>query len=721
MLRKLRECMLYAALFLSACNSDGGNNNVNPSVNAPKINNAPIVKTINLPDATQDQKYSLKIEAEDNDNDKLSYSLTQKHSWLNIDQNGLLTGTPANSDVGTSNLEVKVSDGKEEVKKQFSLNILNVNDHPMVQDIPQLSAVQDQQFQHQIQSTDLDNDILAYQVIKPSWIIVSSAGLLNGTPANNNVGLNDLEIKVTDGKITITKTSKINVANVNDKPVIQTASLNNATQGQLYAFQITALDIDGDKLTFELIKKPDWLNIDKDTGQMTGTPANSNVGLNDLEVKVTDGALSDAKNYTLSVANVNDAPQITSAPITAVAEGGNYSYQVTAQDIDVSDVLSFFLTTNTSQNAINAGLSINSTTGLISWNNVPSGNYNIELLVRDADGAEAKQNFPLIINNTVHNITGKVTDTEGNGLAGIIINMNSTQAAISDFQGNYLINGLPTGNYSLVAGDNFSTVFNYVETINLTDDAAKTILLIKKLAVLTIHNDYKNSMGNPSLLEFLKKMTDTKQSSAFDRWKDSNLPVKIYLNQQDAESSAPGYDKVTYDQNTGNIIGNAPNGVNDYLDFGRRAIKKWNEAIGIDLFQETNTPIGVNGVGIDFEYTSNTVIPNAEGVTVKDVISLTDGFQYLRVQITDNHKIPVYDLSGNIIGYVYKDFSGTILHELGHCLGLLHSQDTIHLMYLDGTGGQTTNGQEIHQDEINIVRIIYQLPFKADMAKYQDQ
>lgn len=804
MLRRLRDWTLYTALLLSACNGDNKDN----TIITPKNNNPPIVKTVNLPDATQDQKYSFKIEAEDKDQDKLSYLISQKPSWLTIDQNGNITGTPTNNDVGTSNLELKISDGKEEVKKQFSIRIVNINDTPTAQDISVLNGTQDQQLQHQIQATDLDNDTLNYQVIQPSWLSIDVTGLLSGTPHNSNVGQNNLEVTISDGSAiitktstinvvnindapivqdipqlnatqdqsfsyqinaadidlgdklsftlikpswlsidqngkitgtpgnndvgnndleiivkdfsnaTITKTSKINVANVNDAPAIQTTSLPNATQGQAFSEQIIAIDIDGDKLIYTKVTGPAWISLDQN-GKITGTPTNNDVGTSNLEIKVSDGTLNNTKQFTINVANVNDPPQITSQAITAATEGSNYSYQVQAADIDAGDVIDYFLTNNT--NAV--GISINRITGLISWSNAPSGNYNIEILAKDISGTEAKQNFTLTIDNTIHNLTGKITDTEGNGLAGIILNINSSQATITDFQGNYSINGLVTGNYSLSVGDNFTTVFNYFETINLTNDAAKNILLIKKLTILTTNNEYKNSLGNPTMLAFLKSMTATKtgQNTTFDRWKNTNLPVKVYLNQSDAESSAPGYDKITYDSNTGDIIDNAPNGINDYLDFARRAIKKWNDLTGINLFQEVTTQIGINGIGIDFEYTSQTVIPNAEGVTVKDVISLTEGFQYLRVQITDNHKIPIYDLDGNILGYVYKDFSGTILHELGHCLGLLHSQDNIYLMYLDGTGGQTSNGQEIHQDELKIIKIMYQLPFKTDMTKYQDQ
>ena len=46
-------------------------------------------------------------------------------------------------------------------------------------------------------------------------------------------------------------------------------------------------------------------------GFITGTPENKDVGDHTVTVKVTDSAESDTKTFTLTVNNVNDAPEFT--------------------------------------------------------------------------------------------------------------------------------------------------------------------------------------------------------------------------------------------------------------------------------------------------------------------------------------------------------------------------------------------------------------------------
>jgi hypothetical protein len=63
--------------------------------------------------------------------------------------------------------------------------------------------------------------------------------------------------------------------------------------GEEYAFTPSATDVDNDPLTFSVNGEPNWLDIDADSGALTGTPQLGDVGTYPgIVVSVSDGSLS---------------------------------------------------------------------------------------------------------------------------------------------------------------------------------------------------------------------------------------------------------------------------------------------------------------------------------------------------------------------------------------------------------------------------------------------
>ncbi len=155
----------------------------------------------------------------------------------------------------------------------------------------------------------------------PSWLSVDSlTGAFSGTPANENVGDSvAVTVIVLDNgspQGSDTLNTAITVLNVNDAPVISTASLDSATQDAAYSFSVIAADQDsGDVLTYGITDGPAWLSVDSLTGDLSGTPTNDDVSDNvTVTIIVTDKGVpqsSDTLNTTITVINVNDPPVIT--------------------------------------------------------------------------------------------------------------------------------------------------------------------------------------------------------------------------------------------------------------------------------------------------------------------------------------------------------------------------------------------------------------------------
>jgi len=153
---------------------------------------------------------------------------------------------------------------------------------------------------------DPDGNTLAFTKLDgPAWLSVAANGALSGTPANADVGLNTVLVRVTDpsGAGSIARL-KIAVANSNDAPAWSSASLSRPaiTRDQPYHAGVSlaadASDVDaasGDTLAFSRISGPAWLSVAAD-GTLSGTPGAADVGANTFTVRVTDaaGAFADA-------------------------------------------------------------------------------------------------------------------------------------------------------------------------------------------------------------------------------------------------------------------------------------------------------------------------------------------------------------------------------------------------------------------------------------------
>lgn len=156
-------------------------------------------------------------------------------------------------------------------------------------------------------------------------------------------------------------------------PVIK----SNATEDTAYNGSILgdAFDEDGDALTFSKISGPAWLTV-AGNGDLSGTPANAEVGINNWTVEVNDGnGGSDQATLQITVINTNDAPFFTSNPIAKPDATENVAYNNTltgdASDDD-GDTLVFsklsgpaWLTV--SSNGLLSGIPADADVGTNSW------------------------------------------------------------------------------------------------------------------------------------------------------------------------------------------------------------------------------------------------------------------------------------------------------------------------------------------------------------------
>jgi len=132
---------------------------------------------------------------------------------------------------------------------------------------------------------------------------------------------------------------------LNQPPIIISEPVITATEDQLYSYQIEASDPNGDTLTYSFIIKPDGMSIDRESGLISWTPANDQVGIHRVVVEISDGKQSVTQDFEVEVFNVNNPPQIFSYFPTniniKINEGSSVKFEIQARDIDLNTILGY--------------------------------------------------------------------------------------------------------------------------------------------------------------------------------------------------------------------------------------------------------------------------------------------------------------------------------------------------------------------------------------------
>jgi Putative Ig domain len=134
----------------------------------------------------------------------------------------------------------------------------------------------------------------------------------------------------------------------NNAPVIGGSPVTTATAGTAWSFQPTASDSDGNALTFSATGLPAWASINAQSGLVSGTPQESDVGTTaGIVVTVSDGqATASLPAFQIAIASgvttppppppppSNTAPVISGSPATTVQATSAYSFTPAASDAE---------------------------------------------------------------------------------------------------------------------------------------------------------------------------------------------------------------------------------------------------------------------------------------------------------------------------------------------------------------------------------------------------
>ncbi|PSV00841.1 hypothetical protein C0W80_11690 [Photobacterium leiognathi subsp. mandapamensis] len=298
------------------------------------------------------------IKASANKGAVITYSISNNPSWLTIDPNtGELSGTPHQNDNGDYTITVTATNGKQTNSIQVSVVIGDSNHAPTIVPVTAQNIVVNTPFTVAVSANDKDNNRLTYRLINaPVWVKIDAVtGIITGKPTA--VGKHPLKIEVSDGKAKAFTSVMINTV-VNPTPVVTIAGKMTARTRQPFVAQISAKDPNGKPLHFTLSGQPSWMQINPQTGVISGTPGRDDNGDFTFTITASNGQQQVSSTAQIVVEDVNKAPIWTPFALQTMTAGNTMDITATASDED-NDPLTYSLS-----NAP-AWLMIDSKTGVI--------------------------------------------------------------------------------------------------------------------------------------------------------------------------------------------------------------------------------------------------------------------------------------------------------------------------------------------------------------------
>ena len=128
----------------------------------------------------------------------------------------------------------------------------------------------------------------------------------------------------------------------NHAPVLQEIGDKSVNENSVLIFGVTATDADGDTITYSIQNKPSGATFVNQT--FTWTPGYNQAETYTVTFIASDGQAQDSETITITVNNVNRAPELNAIGDQSVNENSTLSFSVSASDAD-GDTISYSLNT----------------------------------------------------------------------------------------------------------------------------------------------------------------------------------------------------------------------------------------------------------------------------------------------------------------------------------------------------------------------------------------
>ena len=309
------------------------------------VNDKPMLAEIEQQSIEEDSELYLNLFAIDMDGDDLTYGASIDGNGIIETEGDMLTIIPNQDFNGLIYVTIAVSDGKDTEESEFNLQVMPINDSPVLDPIDSQFIEEDSSLRLLLSATDVDGDSLIYSADAGENADVKIDGRqLLVTPKNNFSGEIDVLVKVSDNFLSDSLNFSLEVTPIKDPPQLTEIDSQFIEEDSSLRLLLSATDVDGDSLIYSA-DAGENADVKIDGRQLLVTPKNNFNGEIDVYVYVDDGTSKEKINFLLKVTPVNDAPVLTS--IIPDEKQEKIKIQLVANDID-GDSLIYSVNTNAS-------------------------------------------------------------------------------------------------------------------------------------------------------------------------------------------------------------------------------------------------------------------------------------------------------------------------------------------------------------------------------------
>jgi hypothetical protein len=323
--------------------------NLSVNVKVQNVNDPPTIDAVFPSSILEDETFAIDLLVSDPDptEDVLEYELVTEHSFLMLDEEtGIIRGLPTNDDVGIATVNIDVRDGNGGgASRSFVLEVVNVNDGPMITTGDQLLCYEDALYRVDYDAEDVDptKDILTWDMVTDAPFLTCdwATGVVEGTPAQADMGTYSVLLTVSDGRGASNSTRfDLEVVAVDDAPIVIEMDTFTVVEDDASTLDLEPYIDDADTPLDRLVLGSDHPAVVATEGFEITLLYLDSVGTDQVEFTVSDGTSSTTGWFSVKVQAVNDLPRLltiggyTDPWEIFVLEGHDVNLTIIVHDVD---------------------------------------------------------------------------------------------------------------------------------------------------------------------------------------------------------------------------------------------------------------------------------------------------------------------------------------------------------------------------------------------------